>query len=787
MLPFRALATRYPRTARWGQAALDRAAARSAWLVCALCFAAAWAIADDFVPNFDLKSQYINTMISLDYIWGRSDDLLTHEFNMYGIVFEAPLLWIERLFGLQDRQQILWMRHLLTHLLFLASGLGAHALVFRMYGSRLIALSAMVMFLLHPRIYDHTFWNSKDAPFLSLFMLALCLIHWAFRRGSVKAFLLCGIGVGLCTNARLAGLMLAGAVPILRMLDWAAADPADRRSILQTVGAFVAACALTIYALFPYLWGDPLRRLTEMLAYISDVPVCLDDEEFRGRLIESCNAPLDYVPVWFLVTTPPIMLGLGFVGLAEAARRGLRHPRALARNTPLRFRLLLLVCFVAPVLTIIGLRSTIFADVRHTLFINAPFCLLAASGLYAALTAMRRLRRGREMGALLAMACMVAPVGATVAIQPITQAYHARRYFNFLAPYLQMGPVSYLNSLQALAAAYPDGPINLYRMYGYDEIERLAAPDRQRFNLVDLPRADFYIRPFIPEWRATERHIAPYAPILYQKRFPAHVTLALNLARVDAATAAPYYARYRRLKAEAPTVRTPFDVYLDLDERTVSWIKKPCRREDLDPKFLLHVTPKSVQDLPPDRRRAGFDNRDFYFFERGVRLDGDACMAVRELPSYPIARLSLGQWHSPDGPTAWTADIDVPRLLDPLRNDYRAAYRALTAGTPALRAAFDVYVTADEVAYAKTPCTEADTQPKFILHVIPARRRDLPPDRRRAGFDNQDFPFVAQGAHFDGICLALAPLPAYPIDRLRVGQFHPGADPLWMEEIPLTQ
>lgn len=103
---------------------------------------------------------------------------------------------------------------------------------------------------------------------------------------------------------------------------------------------------------------------------------------------------------------------------------------------------------------------------------------------------------------------------------------------------------------------------------------------------------------------------------------------------------------------------------------------------------------------------------------------------------------------------------------------------------PTRRAVFDVYVTADAVAGAKTPCTAADTQPKFVLHFIPVRTRDLAPDRRRAGFDNQDFQFAWQGAHFDGRCLARAPLPAYPIARLRGGQFRPNEEPFWLEDIP---
>ena len=43
-------------------------------------------------------------------------------------------------------------------------------MAFRLYGSHLLALCALALCLLHPRMYAHSFFHAKDAPFLSLFM-----------------------------------------------------------------------------------------------------------------------------------------------------------------------------------------------------------------------------------------------------------------------------------------------------------------------------------------------------------------------------------------------------------------------------------------------------------------------------------------------------------------------------------------------------------------------------------------------------------------------------------------
>ena len=58
-------------------------------------------------------------------------------------------------------------------------------LALRLFGARLPAVAATLLFLLHPRLYAHSFFNSKNLPFLAMFMVALFLTHPAFKRGNV--------------------------------------------------------------------------------------------------------------------------------------------------------------------------------------------------------------------------------------------------------------------------------------------------------------------------------------------------------------------------------------------------------------------------------------------------------------------------------------------------------------------------------------------------------------------------------------------------------------------------
>ena len=102
------------------------------------------------------------------------------------------------------------------------------------------------------------------------------------------------------------------------------------------------------------------------------------------------------------------------------------------------------------------------------------------------------------------------------------------------------------------------------------------------------------------------------------------------------------------------------------------------------------------------------------------------------------------------------------------------------------RSDFDIYLRENTVAYLKSPCSAADVQAQFFLHVVPEDLEDLPAQRRWYGYDNLDFHYEGNAALvFGGQCIAERTLPDYPIARIRTGQFTPEGDRIWMVEFPV--
>ena len=236
------------------------------------------------------------------------------------------------------------------------------------------------------------------------------------------------------------------------------------------------------------------------------------------------------------------------------------------------------------------------------------------------------------------------------------------------------------------------------------------------------------------------------------------------------------------------------EVYLSGNRLVYSWTGRDCREGENQPLIFIHLTPTNPGDLPENRREYGYENRDFAFEGRQqYRPERRRCVTAIALPDYPIAEIRTGQREVRLGRVdprtgeyeAFSERLWESRLLLDF-SEYQAAYELATAGQPALRSNFDVYLDGNAVTYIKEPCAAADTAGTFILHPFPVNPGDLPEWRREHGFNNLDFQFDLWGARFDGKCVAVAPLPGYPIDRLRVGQWLPDEDrQLWQGEFPV--
>jgi len=190
----------------------------------------------------------------------------------------------------------------------------------------------------------------------------------------------------------------------------------------------------------------------------------------------------------------------------------------------------------------------------------------------------------------------------------------------------------------------------------------------------DLP-AEHRRNGFYPMWRGGEEIAAFDGGCLITLHLPDYPISAIRTGQaapggetawdvlitppLDAEALAYYERAYQAARSSGePAARAGFDLYLDREGDTLSYLKEPCSENDARGRFFLSVHPADVRDLPAERREVGHESLNFEFAPpAGVVFDGK-CMATRRLPDYDIARIETGQW-VPGGGELWGAEIVV--------------------------------------------------------------------------------------------------------------------------------
>ena len=636
------------------------------------------AIVDDYGASPDTGGQRLVAINTLNYVLHGDQTLLRTHDRFYGAALELPLLLLtERVLGLEDPRHVHLARHVLTHLFFLIGGFCCYLLARRLSGDRLVALLVMLLFLLSPRLYAHSFFNNKDPVFASAFVMALLFASRAFDRDSLGGYRWCGAAAGLLVHLRIMGVVLFAVVLVFRLWAWfRAGGAAARRRAAATTGVFALWGGIVLFISLPYLWGDPVGRFSEYWAALTDHPHIVSNL-FQGEMFSSGALPWDYLPRWFAISQPPVtlllgLLGMGALGLAArgAFRRGAdAGPGAAWGAAELRFGVLLATCFALPLVAFALLRPNAATDWRHFYFLHGPFCLLATF----ALMGLRQLStpglRKRWVGGA---ACALTAAGLGVVLVQMAQIHpHQYLYFNSLADrktperLREQDETDYWNMMlrqgyEWLLKEAPETAINMRPrgVAALADINRnaqiLPAAARSRFTHDPSRDPDYYLggNVFHPPPGAPK---AFFPPVIHRFQVYDNTIMTVStpdLSRVDPLVADAYRALHQAATAGAPVAREGgFDVYLH--NGRLAWVKEICEPGALMRKFRLYLYPADAGRLPNHHQKRGY----FELGAPGVRFDGK-CLGATRLPDFALARARLGQ-HAPDGGVVWETEVPL--------------------------------------------------------------------------------------------------------------------------------
>ena len=375
---------------------------------------------DDYGIAWDEPAQLEIGKINYDYLLGKSDTVATHHDRFYGAAFEMPIYALQKAIQFNESASIFNFRHLKVHLLFIISLGFFFALLFKLFRNYNAAILGMVMLYIHPRIFAHSFFNSKDIVFMSVFIIGLFTLFLLLEKQTKKRILLHALLSAILIDIRIIGIILP-AISFLMIIPILFKRDEDNKQILKVISIYSLATIILIYAFWPALWTDPLL-LGKSFARMSHFPFRYD-VLFQGQMIPATQAPWNYIPIWIGISTPPFILLLSIIGFIWVFINYFRNPEQVFDSKNKWFILVLVSFPIDFIILLIIINSSLYDGWRQVYFL---YPLLILSAVYAYVMLMKTLQTkkiGRGIINGLIIVFMLLTVMKIYKLHPYEQVY----------------------------------------------------------------------------------------------------------------------------------------------------------------------------------------------------------------------------------------------------------------------------------------------------------------------------------------------------------------------------
>lgn len=246
--------------------------------------------------------------VTYNYLFHSNDLLLTYSGRHYGTVIELPLVLIEKLFHLSDLREIYFMRHFVLHLFFIFGVYFFYKFVVALFGDKKIGIIAMLLLLCNPILYAHSFYNSKDLPFMVFIILSIYTLLKAVQKPNSKTIVWHALLSALALNARIMGLLIPFITIAIFLMELFIKNRS--KSVTFKLMLLYGISLIGFYIIsWPALWHNPIIHTYETLKRLAIFPWINNEVFYLGNMYPVNDLPWHYLIV-SLTTTTPIIFSL---------------------------------------------------------------------------------------------------------------------------------------------------------------------------------------------------------------------------------------------------------------------------------------------------------------------------------------------------------------------------------------------------------------------------------------------------------------------------------------------
>ncbi|WP_167617175.1 tetratricopeptide repeat protein [Maribellus sediminis] len=348
-----------------------------------------------------------------------------HNLKYYGQSVDNLTALINRVFYIENEYLT---RHFTGAFFFWLLLFFAGRLAKELGGSYWISALVVVGLMLTPRLFGQAFGNLKDIPFAAGYIAGILFIvrflkEMPHPKWTTVVYL--GLAIAFTNSVRIGGLILfaylaAGLAGILLLKPFLLKYIVTTKScFVRLTGQFltVAAIGYFIGLLFwPYALQNVFHNPLESLSVMEHYKVSIK-QIFEGEVVWSSQLPWNYLPKWFLISSPEFLL-LGFIYFLAFLTYKFTKPA----GEQLFFELFALFTAVFPVVYVVAIGSNLYSGIRQMLFVVPILVVLASLGAYQVFKA-KKIRRLAMPAFVVFVALMLLPLVHQAKTFPVDYVY----------------------------------------------------------------------------------------------------------------------------------------------------------------------------------------------------------------------------------------------------------------------------------------------------------------------------------------------------------------------------
>lgn len=452
----------------------------------------------------------------------------------YGVALELPLAAAEYAFGMKEDRKVYQFRHAVTFTLCFLGGLAVYTMARRRYQSTAYGLLALGVYVLSPRLFAESFYNSKDMAFMAAFAIAMYSLYRLMEKPSLGNVLLHGLLTAFAVDIRVQGVVMWAATLGVLGLMAIKSEVAWKTSLIRLT-QYTLVLVFFAVLFWPLLWEHPLDNFLATLRNMSHFRWD-GNVMYLGHSVNATQLPWHYLPVYIALTVPLFHLAAASLGALATVGHAAAH-RRFWTDSQSRFDFVVLMFFAAPIVGVVALHSVLYDGWRQMYFVFGPLVLLSVRGVDAVL------RRWSAEGSRRAAWVVIFGLMTVPGLMWIVQNHPLQNvYFNALAPkpWVQQFDVDYWGlsnrkALRAILKDKPEGPITIQVLSATpleDSLIFFGPGDRARVSFVQKASEAMYL---MTNFRSqaevspeiTEQRIAANYTVLHQEMVGGQVVFVI--------------------------------------------------------------------------------------------------------------------------------------------------------------------------------------------------------------------------------------------------------------------